>query len=243
MHPPNPPSPLFLYHLCNFCSGLIVMSAPLPLLKMDKRSEPTMNHTSWRCIFKISAESGGVHGSGHWVSSSALPGVSIVIIIININHHHIIWIIFPWLYLNLNLNLFNVEAMFGSCCWSKCLLCFRKAFYILYILKEEEDFEFSGLSYLTKTVNFKQECLDECYKRFLRDITSQIGVIAVITIEAGQFQRWLQFLDFQHRVQFVFYEARKGVFRCKSWVMLLKSGWFSTLILTMLREACKTNFW
>ena len=151
------------------------MSAPLPLLKMDKRSEPTMNHTSWRCIFKISAESGGVHGSGHWVSSSALPGVSIVIIIININHHHIIWIIFPWLYLTLNLNLFNVEAMFGSCCWSKCLLCFRKAFYILYILKEEEDFEFSGLSYLTKTVNFKQECLDECYKRFLRDITSQIG--------------------------------------------------------------------
>ena len=106
------------------------MSAPLPLLKMDKRSEPTMNHTSWRCIFKISAESGGVHGSGHWVSSSALPGVSIVIIIININHHHIIWIIFPWLYLTLNLNLFNVEAMFGSCCWSKCLLCFKKAFYI-----------------------------------------------------------------------------------------------------------------
>ena len=51
----------------------------------------------------------------------------------------------------------------------------KEAFYILYILKEEEDFEFSGLSYLTKTVNFKQECLDECYKRFLRDITSQIG--------------------------------------------------------------------
>ena len=60
----------------------------------------------------------------------------------------------------------------------------QNAFYVLkrpFIFKEEEDFEFSGLSYLTKTVNFKQECLDECYKRFLRDITSQIGVIAVIT--------------------------------------------------------------
>ena len=33
--------------------------------------------------------------------------------------------------------------------------------------QEEDNVTFSGLTHLAKTVNFKQECLDECYKRFV----------------------------------------------------------------------------
>ena len=36
------------------------------------------------------------------------------------------------------------------------------------IFQEEDDVDFSGLSHLAKSVNFKQECLDECYKRFVK---------------------------------------------------------------------------
>ena len=39
--------------------------------------------------------------------------------------------------------------------------------------QEEDDVDFSGLSHLAKNVNFKQECLDECYKRLVTAIKSK----------------------------------------------------------------------